>query len=231
MSAESASKKQRGGYRQREREEALSQDPATHLFTTVSGLARWLLVEYVFGFLSALQLQKCAFLAVQDGINNPELSLLAGVGSNGRYPHNIADQMKTFLKRYLAPIVLPEPEPREIPLKLLKGPREGIHLIKQYFMFPHRWFAFMHRYFPAIYAANIRGSPAILTEFGGSMDPRDPRLASFPILRPSSCTGMASPARRKAASTASRLSLCPGGSVTAVWPRPHARSSLLSQVS
>ena len=61
---------------------AESSNPTTDApYRTTSTLARWLLEEYSFGFLSAPQVQRAAQLAETDGINNPELSELASLGS------------------------------------------------------------------------------------------------------------------------------------------------------
>ena len=181
----------KGGRLQRKRQrdelaqssDPLSSDAPARAFRSVSLLARWLVEEFHFGFLSAAQVQFAAQLASIDGIDNDVLNKLASFGSNGKYPNKVAGEIEKYMETYIKPAPAPKPQGHEIPLKICKGPMTGYHLMQQYYNLPHVWFAFMYAHFRSIYELRIRGAADALPEFWGGMDKADPRLTSFPFLR------------------------------------------------
>ena len=126
-----------------------------------------------------------AKLATTDGIENEVLNKLASVGTNGRHANKVAGEIDKYMETYIKPATFPKAQGREIPLKVCKGPMTGYHLMQQYYNLPHVWFAFMYKHFRQIYEARIRGEAGVLATFWRDMDPSDPRLKSFSILRDS----------------------------------------------
>ena len=180
----------KGGRHQRKRRLAEAQDDpsgptssAPMAFRTKSKLARWLIEEYHFGFLSAAQINRCAILAHDDGIDNGVLAKLASFGSNGEFPNKVAHEPDEYIKECIRPVDFPKPQAHDIPLKICKGPQTGFHILQQYYNLPHVWFAFLYKHFRQIYETRVRGDARVLCEFWNKMDPRDPRLKSFAFLR------------------------------------------------
>ena len=191
---------------------------AARAYRTISLLARWLLEEYHFGFLSAAQVQMAAKLATTDGIENEVLNKLASLGTNGRHANKVAGEIDKYMETYIKPATFPKAQGREIPLKVCKGPMTGYHLMQQYYNLPHVWFAFVYKHFRQIYEARIRGEAGVLATFRRDMEPSGPRLKIFSILRdsaieartyPSSSMGMGclAPSEARLIVSVSRVSL------------------------
>ena len=92
-------------------------------------LAKHLLEEYAFGGLSANQVQHLTMMAKLDGLKHTSVHTLAGLGTTGKHTQHIHMDLLIYMKSYLHPIVQLEPACVHIPLKVLKGPNAGIHLL------------------------------------------------------------------------------------------------------
>ena len=175
------SQRVRGGRHQR----AIGEQDMTDVSPNngISKLARRLIEEYEFGYISAVQVQRYASDAAADGLDNVVIQKLANLATHGKFKNKIAQDLDKFIEQYLAPIKKFVPEAFEIGLKITKGPKAGIELVKQYFVLPHLWFAFVYKHFRPAYVKYIAGTRENIASFWEAIDHSDPRFKSFPCLR------------------------------------------------
>ena len=142
-----------------------------------SHLARYLLEEYAFGGISANQVQKLAHVAHLDGLHHPDIDKLASFGTWGKHWGNIDRDLRRYVKEvYLNDIHMPSAETYELPLKILKGPDKGVHLMPHYYMAPHVLMSYLHNAFPKDFAQKILGTKDAMAEFWAGVPSTDPRL-------------------------------------------------------
>ena len=145
-----------------------------------SHLARYLLEEYAFGGLSANAVQKLAEMASLDGLKHPDVERLAGFGTRGKHTGNIDRDLRRYVKDdYLGHIQLPDASAYPLPLKILKGPEAGVHLMPHYYMAPHVLMSFLHRNFPKDFEAKILGTESALGDFWAGVKSDDPRVVQL----------------------------------------------------
>ena len=98
-----------GGFRQR-----LAAARAANTITGLGRLAMTLLMEWAWGILSAIGLQRICQAAVNDGHAHPAVEKLASVGTHGLYP---ASCHRDILKKFpISSTRVPEPLIVKIPL-------------------------------------------------------------------------------------------------------------------
>ena len=96
-----------------------------------SRLARHLKEEFCFGHSTAVDCQRIANFAVTDHSDSPEeLKMLARLGTYGRNPQHVHDQLVTMVESELGTI----PEPVEFPLSLRSNKREDGEEIEHNFI-------------------------------------------------------------------------------------------------
>jgi len=82
------SKRSRGGRHQKAAASAAGTDDRE-----VSMLARMLLEDYCYGFISAPSVQRIAAAAKHDGLSHHHVDVLAGLGTAGKHEGNIANDL------------------------------------------------------------------------------------------------------------------------------------------
>ena len=141
-----------------------------------SHLAKYLLEEYAFGGLSANQVQKLSMMAQFDGVKHPHINKLASLGTTGLHPGNMNRDLVRYTKKYMHPIENLDPDFCKIPLKILKGPKTGTHLIPHYYLAPHKLLSFMYDKFRPCFRQKILGNAGAMEEFWSGIADDDPRL-------------------------------------------------------
>ena len=117
-----------------------------------SQLANLLLNQWIWGDMSALQLQKTAAAAVADGADHRELKLLASIGSHGTMANNCHRDLAQYrlqkpeIERALTNITI---WMRKAPLRTLEA--------QQQILLPHELFAAVHQYHPDAFRTHILG--------------------------------------------------------------------------
>ena len=157
--------KGRGGKRQREVASTSSTAPLPK--ATRSALAEHLLVQWAHGFLSAPQLQTIAALSLKDiqtsgGRPLAAIEKLANLGKAGSAPEHIRSNLIIYVKTLVSP---PSALVAKIPLKLLKGPNCGIHLLDQSYLEPHKWFSYLWETHREAFFARLVGPPGAIEAF------------------------------------------------------------------
>eukprot|EP00959_Pyramimonas_sp_CCMP1952_P102532 2144590-Pyramimonas_sp.AAC.1 len=109
-----------------------------------AALSSMLLKDWAWGRLYGSEVQRCAHAAFRDGLtSSPELKALAEMGSWGRWPSNVHQQLT---KRYLRSNTLPEPVEFDVhckhphSLKMIESPCSVL--------LPHELFSSLFRSHP-----------------------------------------------------------------------------------
>ena len=71
---------------------------------------------------------------------------------------------------------MPEAETFQLPMKILKGPDAGAHMMPHYYMPPHVLVPYLHEVFPVDLGHTILGTKSALSEFWAGVPSSDPRL-------------------------------------------------------
>ena len=117
--------------------------------TRKSALAGLLLEKWSWGEISAVQVQKFADAACQDGVTHPDVVALARMGGAGSIHGNVHRD----LVRHLPDNSLPNSFAWQVPLLRRKGGNVGVILQEHHFVLPHEWFAALYEHYPARWAA------------------------------------------------------------------------------
>lgn len=147
-----------------------------------SALAEHLLQQWGFGLISAMQVQTLASLGVLDirrarGRPPAMLEKLASLGTNGKRSEHVRRDLVAYVQTFLAtPSALSVP----IPLRILKGPDAGCHLMDQSFLEPHRWFAYLFEQFREEFFARFVGHQGAIENFWRNVREDDPRRVGHP---------------------------------------------------
>ena len=140
--------------REAENESASSAAPAPPPTPPVeSSLAKLLIYQWSWGFISLVFLQKVAMAAVSDFTSQqatvpPELKVLAELGTSGTYPGN----MYAEIKRHLPPSLLGMPVFVSMPLRVSKNLWE---VISQAIIMPHILFAKIYHNYQEVWDTKI----------------------------------------------------------------------------
>ena len=145
-----------------------------------SHLARYLLEEYAFGGISAHQVQQLAHMAHLDGLHHPDVDKLASFGTWGKHTGNIDRDLRHYVRNvYLSDVHMPCADTYQLPLKILKGPDKGVHMMPHHYMAPHVLISFIWNSFREDVKHKLLGTTGAMAEFWAGVPPTDPRLVQL----------------------------------------------------
>jgi hypothetical protein len=121
-----------------------------------SALGCYLLEQWAWGHMAAVQVQVIAALAVQDGANLPMLRKLAKLGKAGKMQGNVHRDLVRGMDLHtrLCPATVVQ-----LPLVKAKGMDLHLHDLDHHMLLPHVMFHALHTKFPAVFQVRVRSMP------------------------------------------------------------------------
>ena len=83
-------------------------------------------------------------MAHLDGLHHPDVDKLASFGTWAKHTSNIDRDLRHYVRNvYLSDVHMPCADTYQLPLKILKGPDKGVHMMPHHYMAPHVLISFI----------------------------------------------------------------------------------------